>query len=161
MSESTRTGIGEAALKGALAGIVGGVALMLMEKVEQKVLLPQGAATPGMGQKAVQQIARDRGAQLSRVEAQAAGAGLQLGYCAVVGSLLGIAASRVNAPALVEGLAMAGLSYALTMSDAGLLPRLGADSPPELHSIEETAVPVGAHLAFGLTTAAVFDAVAG
>lgn len=161
MSESRRKGIGEAALLGALAGVAGGVALMLAEKAEQKLLLPEGASTPGMGQKLVQQIARDRGAHLSGMKAQAAGAGVQIGYCALLGSLLGVVASRVDAPAVVDGLAMAGLSYALTMPKGGLLPRLGADTPPELHSIEETAVPVGAHLAFGLTTAAVLDAVTG
>lgn len=161
MSDSSRMGIGAAALKGALAGLAGGAALLLAEKAEQEVLLPQGAATPGMGQKAVQQLAREHGRHLSKREAQAAGAGAQLGYCAILGAALGVLASRVDVPALVEGLAMAGAAYALSMSDAGLLPRLGVEAPPELHSIEETAVPVGAYLAFGLTTAAVFDAVAG
>lgn len=161
MSDSKRKGIAEAALAGALAGIAGGIALMLVEKAEQKVLLPEGSATPAMGQKAVQQIARLRGAHLSPVQAQAAGAGMQIGYCAILGSLLGVVASRVDLPAIVDGLAFAGLSYAVTMSDKGILPRLGADTPPEMHSIEESAVPVGAHLAFGLTTAAVFDAVTG
>ena len=161
MSESTRTGIGRAALAGAVAGLAGGLALLLVEKAEQQVLLPQGAATPGMGQKAVQELARERGVHLSRREAQTAGAAAQLGYCACLGAALGIIASRVNASALVEGVAMAGVSYALSMSDAGVLPRLGVEAPPELHSIEETAVPVGAYVAFGLTTAAVLDAVAG
>lgn len=161
MSDSTRMGIGRAALAGAMAGIAGGLALLLVEKAEQEVLLPQGAATPAMGQQAVQELARERGMHLSRREAQAAGAAAQLGYCALLGAALGVVASRIDAPALVEGVAMAGVSYALSMSDAGVLPRLGVESPPELHSIEQTAVPVGAYVAFGLTTAAVLDAVTG
>lgn len=161
MSESKRTGVGAAALKGALAGIAGGVALLLVEKGEQVALLPQGAAAPGMGEKAVTQVARDRGVELSKGEALAAGAGAQLGYCALLGAALGVVASRVDVPSLVDGLAMSGLSYALAVSKRGALPRLGADAPATMHSMEETAVPIGAYLAFGLTTAAVLDAVNG
>jgi hypothetical protein len=66
----------------------------------------------------------------------------------------------VDAPPVIEGVAVAGIAYAASMSGSGVLPRLGVTSPPMAHSIEETAVPIGAYLAFGVTTAAILDATA-
>jgi hypothetical protein len=60
----------------------------------------------------------------------------------------------------VDALLLAGASYAVTMSGSGILPKLGVVAPPMSQSMEQTAVPIGAHLAFGVTTAAVHAAAA-
>jgi hypothetical protein len=148
----------EAAIKGAIAGVIGGAALMLMEQLEHVLLLPRGDTTGTMGQQAVDAVAKSRGVELSKPASQIAGAAGQLAYCALLGAISGIAKRSSTRPAVVEGLATAGLAYAGSMSAGGLLPKLGATAPPTGHSMEEAAVPVAAYLAFGLTTAAVLDA---
>lgn len=40
-----RAGVGESARKGALAGLMGGAAMMMDVKVEQKALVPEGERT--------------------------------------------------------------------------------------------------------------------
>lgn len=147
----------EAALKGAVAGVIGGAALMLFEQIEHVMLLPRGDTTGTMGQQAVEAVAKSRGVELSKPASQIAGAAGQLAYCALLGAISGIAKRKSTRPAVVEGLATAGLAYAGSMSPGGLLPKLGVTAPPMGHSMEETAVPVVSYLAFGLTTAAVLD----
>ena len=157
MSEQSIS-VTEAALKGAVAGVIGGIALIAMEQLEHVVLLPRGDTTGTMGEQAVEAVAKSRDVELSKPVSQIAGAAGQLAYCALLGAIAGVAKRRVGAPSLVDGLATAGLAYAGSMSAGGLLPKLGVTAPPTGHSMEETAVPVGAYLAFGLTTAAVLDA---
>ena len=159
-NETGRDGLLRAAAVGALAGLAGGAALMLVERGGQKLLLPEGSGAEGMAQRAVEAVAREHGASLEGAQAVAAGAAVQLGYCALWGALYGVAHRALGAPAALDGLVLAGLSYAATMSEGGLLPRLGVIAPPTHQSMEQTAVPVGAHVAFGVTTAAVFSAAA-
>ena len=74
------------------------------------------------------------------------------------GAVYGAVHTRVEPPALVHALLLSGLSYAVTVPDGGLLPRLGLMPPPTEQSMEQALVPVDAHLAFGVTTAAAFEA---
>jgi len=155
-----RGGLLRAAALGAAAGLVGGIALLLVERAERAVLLPEGASTKGVAQQAVESLAREHGATLEGPPAVAAGAAVQLGYCALWGAVYGVAHEALGIPAAVDALLLAGASYAATMSESGLLPKLGIVAPPMNQSMEQTAVPVGAHLAFGITTAAVHAAAA-
>ena len=150
-----------AALAGALAGAIGALAMALTSKAEAKVLLPEGAEHELPTTKLVETVAQERGAELSDAQAGAAGLGVSVGLGALSGALFGVVQSRLHPPELLHGLALSGLSYAATMPAKGLFPRLGVVPPPRLQSIEQAAVPVGAHLAFGLTTAAAYTALAG
>ena len=149
-----RVSVGDAAVKGALAGLLGGAALLLVERLEQRLLLPRVSDAPTMGEQAVQTVADSKGAELSKGAAQITGAAAQLGFCALMGAICGVIQNRLDVPPVVEGLMTAGVAYAASMSSSGILPKLGATSPPLAHSLEETAVPVGAYLAYGVTTAA-------
>ena len=150
--------IGSAVLHGALAGVVGGLALMTVERLEQQVLLPSGETGKTMGTMAADAIASSRGTTLSGAPRELAGVGLQLGYCAVLGAALGVLRQRMKSPPLVQGLALAAASYAATNSTGGVLPRIGAAPAPTEQPIEKTLVPIGAHLAFGVATAIAYDA---
>lgn len=154
-------GVVRAAVAGALAGAIGGLALLATTKGEEKVLLPPGEqAVPG-GAQAVERLADARGQELSDTQVAAAGAGLQLGYCAIWGAIYGVVHSRLRPPAVLHAPLLGGLSYATAYGPSGILPRLGVVPPPAEQSIERAAVPIGAHLAFGVTTAAVFEALQG
>ena len=150
--------IADTAFNGAVAGLVGGAALMLVETLERQILLPRGDGSASMGEQALKAVADSAEAELSPGELRLGGALAQLGYCALVGAVGAVLRSRVPAPAVLDGLGMAALAYTGSMSASGVLPRLGATAPPTAHSVEETAVPIGAYLAYGVTTAAVLHA---
>src|SRR5581483_8535212 len=66
------TSIGEAAIKGAAAGLIGGAALLLVEQVEHLLMLPRGDTTGTMGQQAVEAVASSHGVELSKPQSQIA-----------------------------------------------------------------------------------------
>jgi hypothetical protein len=145
------------AMRGALAGAVGCLALKLVEQGERRTFLPLGSDMTSTAARAVNSVAEDHGRSPSRAQAEVIGGTLEVALCAALGAVFGIVHSRVKPPALVHGLVLAGLSYAATSSSKGLLPRLGIPSPMD-QTVEEAIVPMAAHLAFGVTTAAVFEA---
>src|SRR5438105_6669815 len=119
-ARTSRASVGDAAVKGALAGLLGGAALLLVEKLEQQLLLPRVSDTPTMGEQAVQAVAESRDAKLSNNQAQIAGAAAQLGFCAIMGAICGVLQNRLDAPPVVEGLMTAGVAYAASMSGSGI-----------------------------------------
>ena len=144
---------------GALAGLAGGLALLAAERLGRTTLLPAGSSGAGAVAQAAAAMARARGAELSPPAAMAVGAGAQLAYCALWGAAYGVLRQRLTLPALVDGLLLAGAAYATASSTGGLLPRLGA-APAMGQAMDEVAVDLGAQLAFGITTASVFEATA-
>jgi hypothetical protein len=150
----------DAMLKGALAGLAGGVALLAAERMEREMLLPTGASNAGTAQRAVESLAAEHGTDLPEPAAMAAGAGAQLGWCALWGAVYGVVHNRLDTPAVVDALVLAGAAYYAARSKQGVLPRLGLAAPVTSQNMEQTAVDVVSHLAFGITTATVFEAAA-
>jgi hypothetical protein len=72
--------------------------------------------------------------------------------------MFGVVQTRVHPPGWLHGVALGGLVYAANYPSFGLLPRLGVVDPPSEQSGLEAAVPALPHVAYGLTTAAVFEA---
>jgi len=149
--------LGTAAAKGAMAGLAGGLALMLVEQAGRRTILPEGADTTSTAARAVKAVASEHGSKPSRAVSEAAGGTIELALCAALGAAFGIVHSRVRAPALVDGLALGALAWAATSSKKGVLPRIGM-APAINQNVEEAAIPIASHVAFGVTTAAVFEA---
>lgn len=153
-----RPSLGDAMLRGALAGAIGAAAMMVARKLEAKALLPPGNLDEPVPEKVVDTLAGKAGVELSHTESVAAGMGVHLAFSALVGALYGAAESRVDVNPVVGGLALGGAIFAMTYPSWGLLPQIGAQEPIFQSSIEKTAVPIGTHAVFGLTTALAFDA---
>lgn len=153
-----RLDVGEAALKGALAGLVGALAITAVTKAETKALLPEGEDPKPPPQKFVETVAEEQGVELSEAQSKAAGTAVHLGHSALWGALYGVVQSRIHAPTTLHGLLLGGLVYNAQFPAWGLLPKMGVLPPPSMQSIEKASVAVGAHIAFGLATAAAFDA---
>ncbi len=153
-----RDSLGEAALKGALAGMVGGGAMMMAMKLGQQALLPEGEQMEPPPKKLVETVAERQGVGLSDTQAMAAGMGVHMGYSALWGALYGVVQSRLHPPGALHGLLLGGLVYAANFPEWGLLPKLGVLPPPTQQPLEKAALPVGAHVVFGLATAAAFAA---
>ena len=152
------SGIGETALKGALAGIIGGAAMMMAMKMEQKALLPEGQTMEPPPKKLVETLAEKADVELEDNEAKMAGMGVHMGFSAMWGAMYGVVQDRVHPPFALHGLLLGGLVYAANFPSFGLLPRLGVLPPPSQQPLREAAVPAGAHVVYGLATAAAFEA---
>ena len=152
-----RDGLAGAALKGALAGMIGGMAMAAVTKMEQKALLAQGEEHTLPPEKLVDTLAGREGVSLSGSESMALGMGVHLGYSALWGAIHGVGQEELHLPPALHGLLLGGLVYGITMGPGGIFPRLGIAPPPTQQSLEKTEVALGAHAAFGLATAAAFQ----
>jgi hypothetical protein len=152
-----RDGIAEAAAKGALAGVAGGMVMMMAIKMEQQALLPEGAQAESPPKKVVETMAERAGVELPEPQATAVAMGAHLEYGAMWRALYGILKSRLRVSPALLGLVYGELIYALNYPSWGLLPRLGVQPPPSQQPLAKAAIPVGAHAIFGLATAAAYE----
>lgn len=153
-----RAALGSAALKGALAGMAGAMVMKAVMEMEQRALLPEGQRMEPPPKKLVAEVAESRGVELTPGQEQAAAMGVHLGYSALWGALHGVGSHLLRLPTALHGMLLGGAVYAATVGPGGLLPRMGVLPSPMLQPLRKAAVPLGAHAAFGLTTAAVYDA---
>ena len=165
---SARTGLGEAAWKGAVAGMAGGVALLAAREIEERGLLAAeggaGAKRPARRvgpaiRKGVRRTARARGVRLTARETALVDVALHLAGAAAVGAAYGIVRSRVRLPGAVDGPLLGLLVYGATMW--GVLPAAGLLAAPERLDLREVLAPVGPNATFGMVTARAFDWLAG
>lgn len=150
--------LGAALVRGAIAGAIGALAMVLTHKGSSKVLLGSADAAPQPGEQMAGALAERAGRELPAGAEMAAGTGVSVGYGALLGAVYGVVHETVEPPALLHSLLLGGLSYAVTVPEWGLLPKLGLMPPPSQQSIEKAIVPMDAHLAYGVATAAAFEA---
>lgn len=150
--------VGEAALKGAVAGLIGGVVMKLLWQAEQTALVPEDRRVSSPTTRMVEQLAERRELQISGTQARAAAATVYGGNMALFGAVYGVVQSRIHPPDALHGLLLGGLVYAANFPSWGALPRAGIVPPPGEQPLAEALIPVAPHLGFGLTTAAVFKA---
>ena len=150
--------IGEAALKGALASLIGGVVMKALWQAEQTALLPEGQRVTSPTTTLVQNVAAEQNVQLSETQTKAAAAAFYGGNMALFGAIYGVVQSRLHPPSALHGLLLGGLVYAANFPSFGVLPKAGIIPPPQQQTTTEALIPVAPHVAFGLTTAAVFKA---
>lgn len=151
-------GIAGAALTGALAGMLGGMAMKAVMEMEQRALLPGGERMEPPPRAVVEKIEAARGMDLSPEEERTAAMAVHLGYSALWGAVHGVGQDLMDLPPALHGLLLGGLVYATTMGPSGLLTRLGVTPSPMIQPLSAAAIPVGAHVAYGLATAAAYEA---
>jgi hypothetical protein len=151
-------GAADAALRGALAAVVGGLALRAAWEAGQRAL-PGDQRLPSPTDRTVDVLAARRGVTLSPAQTRAASLGVYTGAMVTWGALLGAARTRLPMSPLAQGLLLGGILYAANFPKAtGVLPRLGVLAPPGDQTRAQAAVPVAAHLVGGLATGAVLAA---
>lgn len=152
--------LGEAALKGAVASLVGGLVMKVLWDAGQRTLLPPERRVTSPTTEVVEQAAARHDVALSPGQTRAAAATFYHGNMAIWGAIFGIGQSRLHPPDALHGLLLGGLVYAANFSPAGVLPMMGIVPPPGEQPTRDALVPVLPHVAYGLTTAAVFKALA-
>ena len=154
----TRSGMGEAALKGAVAGAAGSVAMLVVAELEAR------AAAGDLGERARELAPRIRG---GRTRARAAAPtrrsperiGLEVAVGAAIGAVYGLVQSRVRLPEAAHGAVLGALTYAVHAT--GLMPAGGILAPPPDASLQDALMPAGPHAVFGLATARAFALLGG
>jgi len=157
MAKRGDVGIGEAALKGAIAGAVGGLALIAAEELaERKVLSRSGRARDEWG--AIAAKVGDRaGVRIRGRSRTAAGVGMHVLVSAALGAAYGVAMSQGRMKTPLKGLVEAGLVYGAYLAERpGPLTR--ANRGRRLRAMRKGTLPVSAHDLFGAATSQVFKA---
>lgn len=155
-----RAGLAAAAVKGALAGMAGGMAMKMMMEMEERALLPEGQRKTPPPKKVVQKVEKAQGMELSPEQEQMAAMGVHMGYSALWGAVHGVGSRVLDLPPALHGLLLGGIVYYTSMSKQGFLTKMGVTEPPMQQPLKQAAIPVGAHVAFGLATAAAYEALA-
>lgn len=156
--QRVRSDLARAALRGAAAGVLGGLAMRAMMEVEERALLPEAQRTTPPPEKVVEKAERKAGTELSPGQERVAAMGVHLGYGALWGAVHGVGSELLDVPPLLHGLLLGGLVYWTGMGPSGFLTKMGVAPSPMLQPIEQAAIPVGAHVAYGLATAAAYEA---
>jgi hypothetical protein len=150
-------GIGAAALHGAVAALLGGLAMKLVWELGDRTL-PRSERFGAPTERAVDDLARRAGADLGDRQRQLASLALYTAAMASWGAVFGVVQRRLHPPALAHGLVLGGLVYAANFTrvaplvKSGLVPSVGEQKG------RQRAVPLLAHAAFGVTTAAALEA---
>lgn len=157
-SSHTGDSLGQAALKGAVAAVVGGMALKALWNAGQH-LLPESEKYPSSPtREAVGIMASRRGVTLSSTETALAAGAMYGGMMAGMGAIYGVAEDKLHPPPYLAGIALAGLIYGMNFTRFGALPKLGIIEPAGDQPKRQAAVPLAAHVGFGLATAATYKA---
>jgi hypothetical protein len=152
--------IGEAALKGALAGVAGGAAMTLVRPLQARGLLPASERSGPEWEKIVRSEARRRRIHLTKLQSALLGGAVHLSYSALIGATYGVVRSRARIPDAAQGLVTSALVYAANYPAWGLMPRRGVASSPSKQRPRKALIPVATHAVFGVTTAAAFKVLA-
>ena len=147
---------GEAALRGAIAGAVGGAVMLAAERLaDYRVVSRHGSAGDAMGNLAALAF-RKRGRRLSRRQRTAASVAMHLVYSAAIGAIYGAArSSRPTGPAV--GLLDSALVYAASLAARDVTTGKGRERLRAGKLSKKGVLPLAAHSLFGMATAEAFE----
>ena len=157
VQEDEPASFGEALLDGAVAGLIGGAAMMLLRPLAERTFLREGDEAESEWEHFVRTKAEDAGRHPSDGTVRAAGAGAHLGYAALWGALYGPAQRALDLPHLMHGLLFGGAVYAANFPKWGLMPALGVLPPTKKQDRRYAAIPVTTHIIFGIGTALAYS----
>jgi hypothetical protein len=152
--------VGEAALKGALAGVAGGAAMMLVRRLEERGLLSASERSGPEWATFLRREARHRGIRLTKTQSALLGSSLQLSYSALIGAAYGVVRSRTRIPRAAQGLVTGALVHAANLPAWGLIVERGITPRPLRQRRRKALIPISTHAVFGVTTVATFKVLA-
>jgi hypothetical protein len=153
-----RTGLAQAALKGAVASAVGGMAIKMVWEAGQRALVPEEKRVHSPTAEVVQTLATRTGAGLTQAQVRAVAGAFYGGTMLTYGALYGMVQSRLHPPTLAHGFLLGAIMYAANFPRFGILPRLGVLPAPQEQPMQEAAIPFIAQAAYAMTTASVYKA---
>ena len=156
-ARTVRGDFADAAVRGVIAGVLGGIAMKAATEMQQRALLPEGQKMAPPPERLVEAAADKQGVDLTPRQEQIATMGVHIGYSAVWGAIYDVSQNALELPPVLHDLLLGAVVYTATMGPSGLLPRIRIMPSPLLEPLRQAAVPAGAHVAYGLATAVAFD----
>ncbi|MFL5579149.1 MAG: hypothetical protein ACJ8AO_02165 [Gemmatimonadaceae bacterium] len=151
-----QVGVGESALKGAIAGAVGGLAMIAAEELAERRLLSRtGRARDEWGTLAAD-VGDRAGIRLRGRTRTAAGAGLHVLVSAALGAAYGLAMSQGRLKTPLKGLVESALVYGAYLAERPG-PLTHGNKGRRLRAMRKGRLPVSAHDLFGAATSQVFS----
>jgi hypothetical protein len=114
-----RPGLGEALVKGALAGLLGGTAMLVAEKLAERRVLSRAGSAHRQWERLAAAVAGGRVRSLSGRRRAFAGVGMQMAYSALLGALYGVTQGRASLSLPLQRFLQDGLMYAAFLSSRG------------------------------------------
>jgi hypothetical protein len=150
-------GLLEAAGRGAVAGLVGGVAMTLLDRTLMERLGGRDQRVREWDRQ-VARGARRAGVRLTGGRRTAAGIATTLAYGAAIGAVYGMARSRTRDVEAAAGILDTGLVYAATLVGGAPATRTkqGRGRPPQAMGLRGAAQRVSAPAVFGRATTTAF-----
>jgi len=140
--------------RGIEAGLIASVPQVLLAKLEERLLRPEGDAD--LGPRFVERVAQAQRQPISEDTKWLAAAAFHFGYACVWGALYALAAQRWRPHPVVGGLTLGGVIYAITFPHWGGAVMSGTEAPPHRRSWRQELVLATAALSFGLGTALLY-----
>jgi hypothetical protein len=151
-----QVGVGEAALKGAIAGAVGGLAMIAAEELaERRVLSRTGRARDEWSTIAAD-LGERAGLRLRGRTRTAAGVGLHVVISAALGAAYGVAMSQGRLKTPLKGLVESALVYGAYLAERPG-PLTHGNKGRRLRVQRKGRLPYSAHDLFGAATSQVFN----
>ena len=158
-TDEKQLSVGEAALRGALAGALGGAAMLAAEALASRRLISREGSAPDEWGRVAAAVGRRAGARVRGRSKTAASIGLHLAYSALVGAVYGVARSRGELSVPAQSLLKSGLLYAGFRAERGFLPRRGR-ARLRSHGAKQGILPLDAQDIFAMATSQVYRALA-
>ncbi len=140
--------------RGIEAAFVAGVPQVLVPKIEERLLLPQGAAD--LGPHLIEALAERANKNLPEDIKWLSASAFHFGYSAMWGTLYALARERWKVRPWLGGLGLAALIHLVTFPAWGAAVQLGSEPPPRHRSWRAEIVYLTAPLVFGLGTALLY-----
>jgi hypothetical protein len=142
-------------LRGAAAGAVGAVAMMLIRPAAERVLLGPDREQEAEWEHVVRKNVRRLGVDPSKTLVRTMGALSHIAYGAVWGALYAACVRDRRPSAVPAGLTFGAVCYAANYRRWGLVPTMRVLPPDTERPVRRAVIPVVTHTVFGLTVAAI------
>ncbi len=140
--------------RGVESAILSSVPQVILPKLEERILLPNGSAD--LGPHFIEALARRINRRLPEDTKWLSASAFHFGYAAFWGAVYALARERWQMRPLVGGLAMATFIHLITFPAWGAAVQSGSEPPPEQRSWRSELVFLTAPLVFGLGTALLY-----
>src|SRR5687767_722557 len=154
--------MGEAALKGALAGAVAGAAVLIGRRLQHSGILEPTEFRDDRWERYVRRAARRMGFDLSPRASDIASITTYLAYSAAVGAAFGVARVRLPLSVSATALLESGLVFAASLPLTGVIAEKDSRvrKRRKKRSLRRPEIPLAAGTIFGTAASSLFDAVA-
>lgn len=138
--------------------------MLVARRLQEQGLLPAGEHADAGFDQLIEAEFKRRRLRLSASQRRLIGIGGHLTYSALLGVIYGVARTRPHVPTAAKNALASGLALAAEAPSRLLTPprnrRKSASRKKQVQRLEQTVIPIGAQMVFGIATTLVFKLLA-